>query len=85
MEQNDSYQVIVCNISWSNNILASYAKKDHRSDLPVQMSLDIPKSVLAQAKKSNFNDVVEQFCYNTLTRKYGREVTTCQIWLPLED
>lgn len=80
----DAYQVIVCNIAWSNKATTAYAKKTNKAELPAQMSLDIPKSVLAEANKSKcFNDVIETFCYNLLTRKYGHEVNSCQIWLPL--
>ena len=45
------------------------------------------RSVLQQArgKKNVFNDVIESYIYNALTRKFGHEVYHCQIWLPLED
>ena len=62
------------------------SKKDNGTELPTQMSLTIPDQVLQQARKvkNNFNDIIEQFCYNLLSRKYGKEVTSCQIWLPFE-
>lgn len=85
--EDSRYQVICANICWSNKSKSGQVKKDNRAELPNQMSIDIPNAVLVQAdkKQNNFNDIIETFCYNLLTKKYGREVTYCQIWLPLED
>lgn len=82
---DNKYVVFICNIHWSNTA-RNYVKKSQNEELPTQMSLDIPESVLAQAQKNkaNFNDIIEQFCYNLLTKKYGYEVYNCQIWLPLD-
>ena len=87
MEENNGYQVLVCNIAWGSKAHSGAAKKILQSDLPSQISLDIPEAVLQQANKNkaNFNDIVEQFVYNLLYKKFGREVNCCQIWLPLED
>ena len=84
-ENTNEYQVIVANIFW-NHKSHTNSKKVADNDLPTQMSLNIPDQVLNQAKKAsnNFNDIIEQFCYNLLSRKYGKEVTSCQIWLPFE-
>lgn len=84
-ENSDEYQVIVANIFW-NHKSRTNSKKDNGTELPAQMSLTIPDQVLQQARKvkNNFNDIIEQFCYNLLSRKYGKEVTSCQIWLPFE-
>ena len=84
-ENSDEYQVIVANIFW-NHKSRTNSKKDNGTELPTQMSLTIPDQVLQQARKvkNNFNDIIEQFCYNLLSRKYGKEVTSCQIWLPFE-
>ena len=84
-ENLDEYQVIVANIFW-NHKSRTNSKKDNGTELPTQMSLTIPDQVLQQARKvkNNFNDIIEQFCYNLLSRKYGKEVTSCQIWLPFE-
>ena len=86
MEENNGYQVLVCNIAWGSKAHSGVAKKILQSDLPSQISLDIPEAVLQQANKNkaNFNDIVEQFVYNLLYKKFGREVNRCQIWLPLE-
>ena len=81
-KQTVSYQVLVCNIHWNNP--TSHKQKHY--ELPAQLALDIPENVLNQARKKNndFNDIIEQFAYNLLTRKFGCEVCSCQVWLPLE-
>ena len=86
MEENNGYQVLVCNIAWGSKVHSGMAKKIHQSELPSQISLDIPETVLQQANKNkaSFNDIIEQFVYNLLYKKFGREVNCCQIWLPLE-
>ena len=85
MEEENSYQVFVCNISWGSKTRTGQAKKG-QADLPNQISLDIPDAVLKQANKdkANFNDIIEQFVYNLLYKKFNREVYYCQIWLPPE-
>ncbi len=85
MEEKNSYQVLVCNISWGSKARTGQAKKV-QADLPNQISLDIPDAVLQQANKNkaDFNDIIEQFVYNLLYKKFNREVGYCQIWLPLE-
>ena len=81
-EYKESYQILVCNIHWDTN---TASRRTVISELPEQLALDVPENVLNQAKKNNdFNDVIEQFAYNLLTRKFMCEVSHCQIWLPLE-
>ena len=82
-EEEFKYQVFVCNITWN---LASQDRRRRHDECPTQMTLDIPEQILAQANKSKsqFNDIIEQFVYNILTRRFGCEVSHCQIWLPLE-
>ena len=84
-EVRESYQVIITDITWNKTALRGY--RDASSELPNQMTYDIPPAVLQQArgKKNVFNDVIESYIYNALTRKFGHEVYHCQIWLPLED
>lgn len=86
MEEN-GYQVLVCNIYWGKKAYSAAAKKMQPSDLPAQISLDIPTGVLAEIKKkpSEESSIIEQFVYNLLHKKFGHEVNNCQIWLPLED
>ena len=87
MNTESNYQVLVCNISWSTKTYSNAALKANRGELPAQISLDVPQSVLDQAKKnkSSFNDIIEQFIYNLLCKKFGKEVNRCQIWLPLDN
>lgn len=77
------YQVIVCNIHWN---MKSAQHKVKPNDLPLQLALDIPSNVLVQARKNKneFNDIIESFTCNLLTRKFGCEVCSCQIWLPID-
>lgn len=84
-QQHIGYQVLVCNIAWSSK--RNSRTKNSNEELPNQLSLDIPTAVLSQAKKSKneFNDIIEQFIYNLLHRKFGRIANRCQIWLPLEE
>ena len=80
-DYTESYQIVVCNIHWNTS---TASRKTAVHDLPSQLALDIPESILSQARKSNeFNDVIEQFTYNLLTRKFMCECCSCQIWLPL--
>lgn len=81
--QVDSYQILACNITWNVKRKLPKTKVD---ELPVQIALDIPENVLNQARKRNnsFNDIIETFTYNLLTRKFGCEVASCQVWLPPE-
>ena len=85
-EANDRYQVFVTNIKWNLKSKVHGSKPNRNQEFPEHMSLDIPASVLVEIKKNkkNANDIIETFCYNLLTRKYGKEVSFCQIWLPFE-
>lgn len=80
------YQVFVNDISWSDKPLPSYqSKKAYQGGmaLPRQITFDIPANVVEQANRDpkQFNDIVETFICNTLTRKFMYEVHGCQIWL----
>jgi len=88
MEDNENkpYQILVCNIKYGTKVHNGAAKKITQADLPDQMTLDVPSTVLQQAEKNkeNFNDIIEQFTCNLLYKKFGRDVNFCQIWLPIE-
>lgn len=90
LEENgqEQFQVIVCNIHWSTSSSSYKNKNSVKTELPDQTTMTIPESVLNQANKTKsqtaFNDIIEQFIYNLLTRKFNCEVANCQIWLPLE-
>lgn len=77
------YEVVVANVSWSPKPFRAMKKE---GELPTQISMTIPENVLKQANKpvNVFNDIIESYVYNTLTRKFGHEVWRCQIWLPLD-
>ena len=79
----ESYQILVCNIHWD---VTTASRRTVIAELPVQLALDVPESTLNQAKKkgNDFNDIIEQFAYNILSRKFNCEVCSCQVWLPLE-
>ena len=83
IDYKESYQVIVCNIHWD---ISTASRRTVISELPEQIALDIPENVMNQASKpeNDFNDVIEQFAYNLLTRKFNCEVCSCQVWLPLK-
>lgn len=85
---NDSFQVIITSITWNKKSIRTnhVVQYSNDSDLPSQMTFDIPEGVLQQArgKKNVFNDVIETYIYNVLTKKFGHEVYHCQIWLPLD-
>lgn len=89
MEDNDtvnSNQILITGISWKKTTIHQYrSKKDIIEELPTQYVIDVPQNVLNQANKktNNFNDVIESFVYNFLTRKFNHEVYHCQIWLSL--
>lgn len=77
-EENNEYQVIVVNTKYGR-ILNEKIK-----DRPEMSILDIPEGIMKTKNKKNvFEDNVESFVYNTLTKKYGAEVSHCQIYLPL--
>lgn len=76
-EENNGYQVIVVNTKYGR-ILNEKIK-----DRPEMSILDIPEGILKTKNKHNvFEDNIESFVYNTLTKKYGAEVSHCQIYLP---
>lgn len=79
----EPYQILVCNIHWD---VTTASRRTVIAELPVQLALDVPESTLNQAKKkgNDFNDIIEQFAYNILSRKFNCEVCSCQVWLPLE-
>ena len=83
---SDKYQIIITGISWKADSIRQYVSKKDNGELPTQFTLDLPENVLHQANKPGnaFKDVVETFVYNFLMRKFGHEVYSCSIWLPLE-
>ena len=79
-EAENGYQITVVNIKYGK----TFSKRV--KDRPEMVTLDVPDALLKMREKDNekFLDSVEAFAYNTVTRKYGSEVSYCQVYLPLE-
>ena len=75
------YQVTVTNIKYGREFYSTRSK-----ERPEMVTLDVPESLLKVKDKDDekFRDGIESFAYNTVTRKFGAEVSFCQVWLPLE-
>ena len=58
-------------------------KNSKFKELPTQLIYDIPATVIKQATKKNvvFNDIIETYVLNSLTRKFAHEVVHAQIWI----
>ena len=51
---------------------------------PEMATLDVPEGILKTMNDTKkFMENIESFAYNTLTKKYGAEVSYCQVYLPL--
>lgn len=85
-EEVNPFQILITNIYW-NEKSYKQTRTNNNPSFDTQITLDVPSGVLKEANKkgNDFNDIIEQFVYNLLYRKYGCEVNRCQIWLPLED
>lgn len=87
LEKPLSNQVYVNDITWNSKTTSNYqSRRDKNAEieqLPKQLTFDIPSTVMDQIKKdpNNEHDIIEQFIYNTLTRKYMHEVWHCQVWI----
>ncbi len=84
IQPSQGYQLFVTSITWNKTPIKHFQKKGNE-ELPEQASIDLPQQIADQEKSQDFKDTVESFVYNLLTRKYGHEVYSCQIWLPLEE
>ena len=74
----DGYQILVVNIKYGKELNSKVKNK------PNMTVLDVPEGIMKSIKnESKFKDNIESFAYNTLTKKYGAEVSYCQVWLPL--
>jgi len=84
--QSNGYQILITGITWNKNSVRAYSSKKDNDELPSQFTLDLPENVLNQANKqsNDFNDIIETFVYNFLTKKFNHEVYSCSIWLPLD-
>ena len=81
IENGSGYQITVVNIKYGNELSGK------RKERPEMTTLDVPEALLKIKNKGDmekFEDAVEAFAYNTVTRKYGAEVVRCQVYLPIE-
>ena len=75
-----SYQIIVVNIKYGD------AFRSYHGDRPESITLDLPKSIVeTERDRDTFDDLVEAFAYNTISRMAGAYVSSCQVFLPLDD
>lgn len=90
----EGYQVLISDITWNpKSNRPYYSKRDDDQELPTQFAYDIPEGFLkslvkkhpAAAESIGFKDAIETHCYDFLTRRFGHEVYSCSIWLPLEN
>ena len=77
--------IIITNIKWWKG--HETKNKVNYYDLPETYQISIPNNMLDLYKNdyAAFKDSIETFIYSFLTRKFGIEVSFCQIWLPLEE
>lgn len=77
-------EIIVCNISYTDKTYGRTYGKRNKNQLPTIVGLDLPQNIKDMEAKDTqaFYDTVETFAYNTITKKYGFEVSHCQIYLP---
>ena len=54
-----------------------------RTDLPKFFTLDLPERILEFKGKDEekYTELIETFCYNTLSKKFQADVANCQIWI----
>ena len=80
-ENAEGYQIQVVNISWGRDV----GERSKKKEKPSETVLDVPEEIMKHRKNpTRFMELVESFTYGLLTRKYGAEVYSCQIYLPPE-
>jgi len=73
---DNGYQITVVNIKYGN---VFNSKIKNRPDMTI---LDVPENIYKIKDEEKLRDAIESFAYNTITRKYGAEVSFCQSFLP---
>lgn len=77
--KDTGYSVSVVNIRYARG------KVHVEGRVPEIVTLSIPEGIMRLKKdKAKFEEEVEAFAYNCLSRKYGVEITSCQVFLPLD-
>ena len=77
--------IIIVNIVFGGKVVNNKLRNKEK-ELPTVFAVDLPKKIKELEDKSIdlFNDVVETFAYDFLTKTFGVEVTHCQVYLPLK-
>lgn len=76
---NDTVACVV-NISYFPDSVRKL-KKDEAAKLPKEFLLDLPQRIKDAAETNEYSNLVESFCYNTLSKKFQADVASCQIYL----
>lgn len=86
-EQIQDTSILITNIKWHMEHQLSNYGKGKQKELPTMVTVTVPETIRTQEEKdyAMFKDNVETFAYNFLTKKYGVEVSFCQIWLYLNE
>lgn len=86
---NDSQQeqltdfngLTIVNIKWNKKHVVN--SKSKNKNLPEVFTVDIPQNIANIKDHQTYIDSIESFAYNFLTKKFGVEVSNCQVYLPL--
>lgn len=87
-DENSRFQVYITNMKWGRDTTGVGFKSKYASkrNLPESMTFDVPDSITAKSvSDAQLNDDIETYTYNTLSRKYGKELEFAQLWLPLKN
>lgn len=81
-ENTNPNAVVIVNIHYFKQDLKGKST-ENRNDLPSFFTLDLPERILEFKNKDEekYCDLIETFCYNTLSKKFQAEVASCQIWI----
>lgn len=85
-EENSRFQIYITNMKWGRDTFGAGFKSKYASkrNLPDSMAFDVPESITSKSMSdTQLKNDVETYTYNTLSRKYGKELEFAQLWLPL--
>lgn len=73
------FQVFITGIKWDRKVQRQYHSKYSYEELPSQFTLDLQENVLSKAPRGSreLDYVIESYCYDFLTKKFGYEVNFC--------
>lgn len=74
-------EVIVTNIHYFPHDISGKPTAK-RNDLPESFVLDLPERILEFKDKDEekYKDLMETFCYNTISKKFQAQIANCQVW-----